>query len=952
MKISIYLLLALLFVHTMVGDEFLTNADFHELKDGVPVGWSFQQNETKPVFAVEDDGEGGKCVAIKGEKPNTTGLLIYSRPIELPVGATVTISGEYCAEIASCNWAVPVLVSMMARGIYNSNKICAWAEDRLQAEAKWTKFSFSYRMPYDVASLHLYASLRGSQGTVKYRRLSVQTKMPTHVLAKGMELAWREVEDICKSNSPNDWGKEIAADYFSGRGGVAFVPGKKFDWAFQIPQILDVDALTDVRRTWYVWTRVYGYLEQSRVFMENNGKFVSYMDVKANEKTDANGKYAGPGEYTWQLCGSFTTRGGNQHLTFKSEKRMMFDAVLITDDPDYAPVKYEAKDFPQAKIVDISTRHAIRAEYVNEGVTDTITLPITFRIAGQNMPLDTGKPPAVFHFSLPENIKVEALTSHFAGENWSVKSRWHGKYLTWKKTGSHQKHGRNYNDYEAYLYWLSSNQYLIYVKADSKGFKQGDVSLCEYWLEHEGEKQLPEVIELKHIAIKPTSPFKNIHIGPAYVVFDMLYTSMPNCFDNMAACGFNYLGAFNNFHAWGEDGKENFALFEKMRDEAYSRNFKVIMNCDIYKKIGEADLAWGLNEKPLTAKNADKQKIVSLAMDENSLPMQIAMKEIRELASLGISVELDDEMMNRMGDRIDYSPKTQELFRKWLAENRRSVPYKSPVEIVKNKANDPDMYNHWVDFKCSRMAYWYSLYRKAFEEGLAQAKGKYPEGQKPMMIACVDGAGTQCDTYRRIMEISYFDYKMLEKHLDYISVMAYSYGGVAEADKSGKAIEMYRDYMYDSAAFPILLAGGYGCEIGADNKAMLKYEVLEALMLKCRVISFYAGATLFNAPTLAPVVEAIRIARPYEDFFLNGRRCRPYTSDSKWLRTLGLKLENKLLLYAANYRNNPSAKATIVFDEKIRNVIDCSNNEKLQIKDNSIAIDFKNERGRLFLVEY
>ena len=931
--------------------EFLSNADFRELKDGVPVGWQFQQNASNPAFAVEDDGEGGKCVAIRGAKPNTTGLLIYSRHISLPTGAAVTVTGEYCSEIESCDWDVPVLVSMMARGIRDSNKICAWAEDRLQSEAKWTPFSFSYRMPYSVASLHLYASMRGSKGTVKYRKLSVQTKMPTNVLANGRELAWREAEDICKSNSPNDWGKDIAADYYSGRGGVAFVPGKKFDWAFQIPQILDADALTDVSRTWYVWTRVYGYLEQSRIFMENNGRHVSHMDVKANEKTDADGNYAGPGEYAWQLCGCFTTKGGNQHLSFKSEKRMMFDAVLITDDPDYAPVKYEARDFPQAKIVDVSTRHAIQAEYVNEGVTDRITLPISFRIAGKNMPLDTSMPPAVFHFSLPESIKVEGVTSHFAGENWSVKKTWHGKFLTWKKTGAHAKGGKNYNDYEAYLYWLSSNQYLVYAKYIGKDFRAGDVSLCEYWLEHEDEKQPPETIELKHIAIEPTTPFRNIFIGPAYVVFDMMYTSMPNCFDNMAACGFNYLGAFNNTHAWGEDGKENFALFEKMRDAAYARDFAVIMNCDLYKNVGSDDLAWGINEKPLADKNGDGQKIVTLAMDENSAPIKKAMEDIRSMASNGISVELDDEMMNRMLDRIDYSPKTQELFRKWLAENRRSVQFKNPVEIVRDKENDPEMYAHWVDFKCSRVAYWYSLYRKAFDEGLALAKGKYPEGRKPMLIACVDGAGPQCDTPRKIMEISYFDYKMLEKHVDYVSVMAYSYGGVTQADKPGKAIEMYRGYMYDNGAFPILLSGGYGCEIGVADKAMLKYEVLEALMLKCRVIPFYAGATLFNAPTLAPVVEAIRIARPYEEFFLNGRRIRPYSTNAQWLRTLGLKLDNRLLLYAANYRGNPAEKATISFNDKPKGVLDCATNAQIPLADNSMTIDFANDRGRLFLVE-
>ena len=55
------------------------------------------------------------------------------------------------------------------------------------------------------------------------------------------------------------------------------------------------------------------------------------------------------GKYVWVYGGNFTTKGGAQMLSLVAKGRLCADCLLLTDDAQYAPVKFEAKDFPQAK---------------------------------------------------------------------------------------------------------------------------------------------------------------------------------------------------------------------------------------------------------------------------------------------------------------------------------------------------------------------------------------------------------------------------------------------------------------------------------------------------------------------------------------------------------------------------------------------------------------------------
>ena len=943
-KRNLCVLAGLLAATMMVsGEEILTNRDFSKSANGVPTGWEYQKNRSKPEYKLNPaNGTEHANVEIRLTE-NGQGLLMFRLRKKYPAGTRFTVSGEY--QTSGIVFGRNGLILSSATGKYNlrgAKQPTFWLNSSLKPSEKWTPFKYSGRTKFPLEYVQYNVGLVKAKGTLRLRNLSVDAALPSDTPDSKAEFVWREAEDIEKVKLLSDWGKNLEPDYYSGKGGVYTNKGK-INWNFQIPEVTDPVTLFSKPRTWSLWARVYGYLDSPRIMVYRNDRLLGFVDTPGTEKSDRKGKYTGPGKYIWVLCGQFTTTGGLQQISLQSKGRLLLDALLLTTDGKYAPVKFEAKTVKQAPVQDIATANMIKAEYTFEGVSDTVTLPLSFRIGGKKKIIPNDQKPAVFHFSLPADIAVKGMTSHAAGENWSSPASWGKKFLTWKKTGSRTVKGIEFNDYEAYLYFLSGNQYMIFLKADPAALRSRKQSVCEYYLESGGEKQLKESVVLNHIAIRTTTPFKKIYIGPSYVPFSMMYISYPDLFTNFRNCGLNYMGA------WAEPWKsKNFPAF---RDQAYKNNCLITVVVRQYTGAKKQHRAYGIDGKPVA-----NPHLLTLAMTEKDAPIGETLERTRLCASTGINVEFDDEMTNVLWDAIDYSPAVKKLFREWLAENRKGVAYQEPEQIVKNRLKDPEMYRHWVDFKCARIAYWYSLYRKAFDEGAAKAsKGKYPAPVKPMMLTCVQGImvgrdGKPCNA-EAIKEAGYLDYRLLGKYCDLIQMMSYTYGGVRESALPGDKMELYNAYTGRNNTAPILLAGGYGTETTPENKVMLKYQVWDCLMQKPKIIVFYAGATLFNTPTLAPVVEAIRIARPYEDFFVDGEKYTEAKAASPRVRVKALKLGGKVLLYATNYDNLIGPAETVNFPSAPKSVMDCITGEKIEVKDNGFSFDFKTSLGKLFLVE-
>lgn len=924
-------------------EEVLENRDFSQLKNGVPVNWTYQDNATNKRYEAVPpaNGEPG-YVRITGADKKASGVIAGRRIIRCPAGTLTVLSGEYRTKNLEFGSKGQITVSRMGRSLRNSNrKPLDWLNaEKLQPTSEWTRFSVAKRLTVDIQEFQIYLALRNASGTVEFRNLSLDCVPPSRTPDPKEEYIWREAEDLDASPVAK-WGEETPG-YFSGRGGIKLYK-RNFNWTFRLDPRINPADLHPIARTFHVWARVYGYLESPRILVYHGKKLLSAVDTPPNEKTDDKGKYAGPGEYVWVYCGQFTAAEGLQELRFNALGRTLIDALLLTTDGQYAPVKYEAKEMKQTPVTDLTLNHMIRAEYALEGVTDTLPLPVSFRCVGKDTIIPNDQPPAKFHFSLPEFIKVKNVSSHRAGTNWKHRPWWGEKFLTFRQTGTRVLNGVKMCDYEADLYFLSRNQYMIYIQAEGGEFKPGRKSVCEYYLENRGEVQPRETLVLNHIHIPTVRPFKNIRIGASHVPIDVLYRSLPDTFDTLKKCGFNFIGCWHM--PWMDRNLDSF------RDAAYANGFLMAVVVEQYKKFRPEDIAYGLDDRPLDMTSAIYGKVMTLAMDENTPSIADVLHRTKLCASLGLSVEYDDEMTNQLGDKADYAPATKELFRKWLAENHPGTAYVDPVTIVKNRDADRKLYELWVDFKCDRVAYWYSLYRRAFDEGLALAAGKYPADAKPQLITCVQGYKPDFPTPQSLKEKDFFDFRKLLRYCDRIAVMSYSYNGVAGAADPADTVEMFAKYTGTDRTGVTLLAGGYGTEIAPENKVMLKYEVLDCLMSKARLIEFYAGATLFNAPTLVHVVKAIEIALPYEDFFVNGEVYSGMKSSLGYVRLKGLKLDNRLLLYATNYNNPTGTPVTVTFPQRIRKVTDCESGTVLPAGNDSFSFDFKTERGRMFIIE-
>ena len=99
------------------------------------------------------------------------------------------------------------------------------------------------------------------------------------------------------------------------------------------------------------------------------------------------------------------------------------------------------------------------------------------------------------------------------------------------------------------------------------------------------------------------------------------------------------------------------------------------------------------------------------------------------------------------------------------------------------------------------------------------------------------------------------------------------------------------------------------------------------------------------------MTEAIRIARPYEDFFVDGVPYSGMKGKSPRLRLKALKLGGKVLLYASNYANVVGPLETVVLPFSPKSVLDCASGKPVSSKGNEFSFDFKSSRGKLFLLE-
>ncbi|MCF6175659.1 MAG: hypothetical protein L3J71_07820 [Victivallaceae bacterium] len=929
-------MIAMLFSANLYSQELLKNSDWSTLNGSKPADWRFINYGGKSVVKLTTEKLNAQPVAvIESKQIDGRGYLGQNRKIAIPVGKNVIFSGCY----RTANVALGPKGMLRVEIKYNKDSQDKEFSKRYQAillkpSEKWQKFESVKTLDVPVKKFSALFMLYKGTGELYFSNLSLKIVESVSKINPQEKYIWREAEAINKSLLLSTWGKK-QPNYFSGRGGI-YVEKEPVKWHFRIKSEVNEQTLLPTTRNYFVWLRMYGYMDRPAIAVTFNRKQISSFKTKPNEQVDSNGKYAGPGKYYWQQAGSFRSSGGSGNLTLTPQGRMLLDAIVITTDSKYAPMQYEARKVALKNFfTDLKTAHTIKSEYKVYGISDQITTPLNFLYYGKIVKIPGNKKPAIMHISLPANIKIKNISSHWAGKTWNRPTRWGDKYLTWKQTGTEVIDGIKQLKYEIYLYCLSL-RYTLFIQADKDTLQRDSKFSCKYFLEYKGKKQLVETVPLHTVVMKPTTTFKTILIGPAGGNAAAFYEEFPDIAANMAFSGLNVINAW---HIKPNISEQRWQQFRKQ-----CMQHKIAILGELSPFYG----AFRVKDPQYQAVNLNGKRDATrpaLYLENNNPAFRKNLDYLTKQGQQGVTgMVLDDEHFNQKIDEFDYNPLTKALFKQYIAKH--GLSYVDPVVIVKDKTKYAAQYKVWVDFKCDRMVERYRQYRQAYLKGFAEAPSSTTFGRK-LFVAQIFKNNSPVESKTN----SYWDYKKLATVCDYISPMIYTYGGIKDSALIGDITEMYNNYIGRNVIAPTLLcehSGSGGIDLA--QKKMFKYQTIEALMQQSKLIMFWKGAAVYNPINLQYISEAIRWTAPYEKIILNGNEYKGAVSPQQWVRIKGLKLDNHILLYVANYRNLQSKTATINFKSPIKSVLEIGTGQELINNNNSFTVSFKSDRGKLFLI--
>ncbi|MCF6177368.1 MAG: hypothetical protein L3J71_16565 [Victivallaceae bacterium] len=923
--------IAVLLAGNIYGQELLINNSWSNSKGSRPAGWNFATFKGASSIRLTADKFKGQPVAvISSDKLTGRGYIGQRTKLNLPAGKNIIFSGYYRTE----NIALGPKGMLRVEIKYNRNsKDKKFQAIVLKPSGQWRKFESVKALDVPVKDFFALLVLYRASGKLYFSNLSLKIAESDNKLKQTEKYIWREAEAINKKFTVSAWGSKQPG-YFSGKGGV-YLQNEPFKWNFKIKDEVDPQTLMPTKRNYFVWLRMYGYMDKPAVSVYFNKNKISAFKTQANEKVK-DGKYAGPGKYYWQRAGAFTAAGGTGKLSIVPQGRMLLDAMVVTTDSAYAPQRYEVRNVANKGLfTDIKTAYALKSDFKVYGISDKVVTPLVFRYYGAVTKIPGDQQSAVFHLSLPATVKVKNITSHWAGKSWSRPHLWGNKKLTWQPSGSERIDGIKYNRYKIYLYALSLT-YTVFVQAERAGFLPERKLFGHYYLEYKGKKQLTETIPLWTVAMKPVTGFKTILIGPAGGNSNAFYQEFPHIAANMRFSGLNVI------NAWHLTPNSSGSRWTKFRSQCIKNRITI---------LGEHSPFYGafmVRDPKFQAVKFTGQRDAqrpSLSVDESNADYRKNLDYLIDQGRQGVTgMVLDDENFNQKKDQFDYNPLTEKLFEKYCL--KRGVKYIEAREIVKAKKQYAAQYKAWVDFKCDRMVDRYRKYRQAYLKGFAEAPSSTTFGKKLLIAQILKNSSPEESKIN-----SYWDYKKLAAVCDYISPMIYTYGGIKDSAQVGDLIEMYNRYIGKKVIAPTLLAehSGFG-QVTLSQKKMFKYQILEALMQQSKLILFWKGAAVYNPINLQYISDAIRLVAPYEQIILNGRVYNSVRADQAWVRIKGLKLNNKILLYVANYRNAIDKTVKIIIKEQIRSVVELGLERDITQGGNSFITNFKSDRGKLFLI--
>lgn len=870
--------IALFFLFTGVfcfGKDLLNSSDWQKNGTAFPKDWiAFTYRGASDVVLVN-----GKIARISSKK-NGSGYIGKRSKCDLPAGSVVRVTGRYRTA------GLELAKNGFIRGNVNFNPGAPVRERRaigfnLKPSKDWKSFSYERLLDVPVKSFFAFFQMYKGNGSVEFTDLQVAVADKKADLKNAL-MIWREAENSMTGGSLSNHGRKIPG-YFSGRGGY-FINSGKLTYRFSIASEVDTRTLLPLKRKYYIWGRVYGYRDRPSVKVLLDRRPIYSFRTENREKL-VNGHYNGT--YYWQRLGSFETAGRAAELVLESTGRMFVDALLFTDSAAYTPKAYEGRDHKQSKLfTDLKMPVMLTPSYRTNSISPDVVsaVRLQFVTPGNRAVIKKG----TVLVKLPKGVQLKQVNSHWAGRDWKAHSRVPDVLRV--KTTREADGGQLCRIEMSYI----SLSVVLYLQADPS--LKGPVAL-KYSFEMAGGKQPWDSLPLQIVSIPGTTGFKTIRIGAAGQSFRGFYSDYPGLFELCRHTGVNLL---NPWHLYPRSYPQLWKDFSKRAAQA---------GVKIYGEYSPR-LGTPPAEERATRLDGKKDRHPTILPRPQSPWVKKDLDKIAELARYVDTIVLDDENTNGVGDLLDYSPDVLKAFAEYRKERNLPALKISVQELVRKKKAYPAEYARWVDFKCEMMSRHYELYRKA-------ARRYNPKAEViPQII--------KDNSTKALRENSYWDYRKLLRHTKRISPMIYTYQGICDSGIVGDTMHISNREAGKPVTIPTLLVEHPGVgQILPAEKPMYKYQIWECLMEKADHVLFWDASAFFNPVNLQYISEGIRIAAPYEKFFLNGVPTK--VKAPAWVRAKALRLGKQILVYAANYRNAANKTATVVLPDgqKVTVKFDC-----------------------------
>jgi N terminal of Calcineurin-like phosphoesterase/Concanavalin A-like lectin/glucanases superfamily len=781
--------------------------------------------------------------------------------------------------------------------------------------------------------------------------------------SKNVITIWKELEELLPASgwAANGYrpAKFKKKEFWTGKSAVRSDGRAKrpLVWRFKLKEEMTADGIDQLVRTYAVWIHQYGY-KSRQLSASLDGRLLGTISSRNTETFDKKGKYVAAGHYIWQKLGEVTMAGGDHKIALQPAKgqNLLLNALVLTTDKSLTPEYHELMaSATKGFATSAPTKWAayIEASVDVYGLTPGFTSMSWFAVGHSGKKATLFDKDAVAVITLPEGIELMNASQRLVGVNWAYPK---APFKDWNRVTIKKKsvlrNGKPFTQYAIGLSYLprrGRHDLMLYLRTTLKPGSRTRIYTRMQW---KGGQSGEQEVAYKVVDIPKTKGFRNIVIGSAGGSWDYVHPAKwPDYPELVAHSGLNAVAL------WGICGKERPDM--KLRQDTireflgkgvqtldeFSPWYSAVMPPKTIEDGAAADIAGKLY------KDYKNRTIPCPTYIEGNPHIEKQLDHVRTFARLGITgMTFDDERFNLKGTGLCFCPRCKTGYRAYLKKTHPDLQPVDLVKVVRQEKKYPKHYEAWLIFRAKSNSLRLAKMHRAFMEATAKYNHKSVFGDP--FTAVLVSPGSAGDL-RKSRESQLWDWPSLAQSSVYVCPMIYPTKS-KYLPGTIKTLRNIRKNMGGKGRLWVTLNCGYsgGGAILEQNKDVIQYGTLEALMNGCKGVTYWNGYGTHDPLSLQQIAAAVRIIAPYEELLLKGDVMPAFAACADDEVNLSAIADgNRALLLVSNYSKDPKQVMVKIAGNATRNVIDARTGKTIaQLSKNrrSFAVSFKTSRANLF----